>query len=114
LTASCSRLSADWWFVKPVLCGAQITEPSPVVNRLDAHAPRRLTESPIVTAQPEPVLELPSFPLSGEERDALIRVLYVVKDNWWLDEREEDVLRRLLEAVAPASEAGVSRLDSVA
>jgi hypothetical protein len=73
-----------------------------------------VADSEAVTPRPEPVLELSSFPLSGDERDALIRVLYVVKDNWWLDEREEDVLRRLLEAVAPAPAAGVGQLDSLA
>ncbi|PWU18882.1 MAG: hypothetical protein C5B48_14295 [Candidatus Rokuibacteriota bacterium] len=26
---------------------------------------------------------------------ALIRALYVVKDNWWLDETEEELLARL-------------------
>jgi hypothetical protein len=32
------------------------------------------------------------------EREAVIRVLYVVKDNFWLDDVEESVLERLLEA----------------
>ena len=32
------------------------------------------------------------------EREAAIRVLYVVKDNFWLDDVEESVLERLLEA----------------
>ena len=36
--------------------------------------------------------------ISEPERAALVRVLYVVKDNFWLDESEESVLERLLEA----------------
>jgi hypothetical protein len=47
----------------------------------------------------------PGFALSAEDREALIRVLYVVKDNWWLDEQEEDVLQRLLELVPPSTAA---------
>jgi hypothetical protein len=35
--------------------------------------------------------------LSEAERDALVRVLYVVKDNFWLDDNEESLLERLLE-----------------
>ena len=35
--------------------------------------------------------------LSDMERDALVRVLYVVKDNFWLDGVEESLLERLLE-----------------
>jgi hypothetical protein len=35
--------------------------------------------------------------LGEEERDALVRVFYVVKDNFWLDEIEESLLERLLE-----------------
>jgi hypothetical protein len=31
------------------------------------------------------------------EREAVIRVLYVVKDNFWLDDVEESLLERLLE-----------------
>jgi hypothetical protein len=33
------------------------------------------------------------------EREALIRVLYVVKDNFWLDDVEESLLERLLENI---------------
>jgi hypothetical protein len=36
--------------------------------------------------------------LSAHEQAVLIRVLYVVKDNFWLDEAEESLLERLLEA----------------
>jgi hypothetical protein len=35
--------------------------------------------------------------LSGAEKDALVRALYVVKDNFWLDDVEESLLERLLE-----------------
>jgi hypothetical protein len=35
--------------------------------------------------------------LGEPERDALVRVLYVVKDNFWLDDVEESLLERLLE-----------------
>lgn len=34
------------------------------------------------------------FLLTGEERLALVRVLRVVEDNWWLDERERALLER--------------------
>src|SRR5262249_33034980 len=61
-----------------------------------------MTDSGLVAALPEPVSERSSFSLGEEERDALIRVLYVVKDNWWLDEREENLLQRLLAAGPPA------------
>jgi hypothetical protein len=33
--------------------------------------------------------------LTAEERAALLRVLRVVQDNWWLDAVESAVLRRL-------------------
>jgi hypothetical protein len=33
--------------------------------------------------------------LTAEERAALVRVLRVVEDNWWLDAVETAVLRRL-------------------
>lgn len=33
--------------------------------------------------------------LTAEERAALVRVLRVVGDNWWLDETEREVLERL-------------------
>ncbi len=39
--------------------------------------------------------------LNESERLALIRALYVVKDNWWLDPVEEALLSRL-EEPAPA------------
>ena len=35
--------------------------------------------------------------LSERESEALVRALYVVKDNFWLDEVEESLLERLLE-----------------
>ncbi|HEY1376546.1 MAG TPA: hypothetical protein VGF55_07115 [Gemmataceae bacterium] len=33
--------------------------------------------------------------LTPEERAALLRVIRVVEDNWWLDEIERGVLQRL-------------------
>lgn len=33
--------------------------------------------------------------LTAEEQAALLRVLRVVEDNWWLDPTESAVLRRL-------------------
>jgi hypothetical protein len=33
--------------------------------------------------------------LTPEERAALLRVIRVVEDNWWLDEVEREVLERL-------------------
>jgi hypothetical protein len=35
--------------------------------------------------------------LGEAERDALVRVLYVLKDNFWLDDIEESLLEWLLE-----------------
>lgn len=36
-----------------------------------------------------------SLLLGEQELLALVRALYVVKDNWWLDETEERLLGRL-------------------
>ena len=33
--------------------------------------------------------------LTPEERAALLRVIRVVEDNWWLDEVEREILARL-------------------
>ena len=49
---------------------------------------------PIETLQAE---RLVALVLSEAERGALVRVLYVVKDNFWLDDIEESLLERLLE-----------------
>jgi hypothetical protein len=35
------------------------------------------------------------FLLTGEERDALTRILRVVEDEWWLDDLEHALLERL-------------------
>ena len=43
------------------------------------------------------VVDRESLALSEAEREALLRVLYVVKDNFWLDDVEEAILERLLE-----------------
>ena len=40
---------------------------------------------------------LDALVISETERDALVRVLYVVKDNFWLDDVEQSLLDRLLE-----------------
>jgi hypothetical protein len=42
--------------------------------------------------------------LSAEERAALLRVIRVVEDNWWLDEVERDVRERLEQLESPAAE----------
>ena len=48
------------------------------------------------------VADTQSLPLalSEAEREALLRVLYVVKDNFWLDDVEEAMVERLLEPLA--------------
>jgi Trp operon repressor len=33
--------------------------------------------------------------LTQEERTALLRVIHVVEDNWWLDDVEREVLERI-------------------
>jgi hypothetical protein len=43
------------------------------------------------------------FLLTGEERLALIRILRVVEDNWWLDEVERALLERLEGSAAGAA-----------
>jgi hypothetical protein len=35
------------------------------------------------------------FLLTGEEREALTRILQVVEDEWWLDDLEHALLERL-------------------
>jgi hypothetical protein len=35
------------------------------------------------------------FLLTGEEREALARILRVVEDEWWLDDLEHALLERL-------------------
>jgi hypothetical protein len=39
--------------------------------------------------------------LTAEERAALLRVMRVVEDNWWLDDLERSVLERLEETAEP-------------
>jgi hypothetical protein len=41
--------------------------------------------------------------LTAEERAALLRVIRVVEDNWWLDEVERDVLERIEQLESPAA-----------
>jgi hypothetical protein len=46
------------------------------------------------------------FRLTGEERAALVRILQVVEDEWWLDDLERSLLERLQAsnaAVVPAA-----------
>ena len=45
------------------------------------------------------------FLLTGAEREALVRVLQVVEDNWWLDDVERALLERFdgLDATAVAA-----------
>lgn len=45
--------------------------------------------------EPAPSAGTRAFPLTDEERSALLRALYVVKDNWWLDAVEDALLARL-------------------
>jgi len=40
-------------------------------------------------------MDTSSFALTPEERKALVVVLYVVRDNWWLTETEQRLLDRL-------------------
>jgi hypothetical protein len=42
--------------------------------------------------------------LTAEERAALLRVIRVVEDNWWLDEVERNVLERIEQLESPAAE----------
>jgi len=43
--------------------------------------------------------------LTGEEREALARILRVVEDEWWLDDLERSLLERLeiSNALVPAA-----------
>jgi hypothetical protein len=41
--------------------------------------------------------------LTAEERTALLRVIHVVEDNWWLDEVERDVLERIEQLESPVA-----------
>ena len=43
--------------------------------------------------------------LTGEEREALTRILRVVEDEWWLDDLERSLLERLeiSNALVPAA-----------
>jgi len=60
-------------------------------------APRR-TDSLPWAAQDGNHVEPAGLILRDAERRAAIRVLYVVKDNFWLDDVEESLLERLLES----------------
>ncbi len=43
------------------------------------------------------------FLLRDDERAALVRILRVVDDNWWLDETERALLERLDGSLAPVA-----------
>jgi hypothetical protein len=58
--------------------------PSPTVSLRDSHR--------VMGSEPA------KLTLRDAELLAAIRVLYVVKDNFWLDDVEESLLTRLLEA----------------
>jgi hypothetical protein len=45
-----------------------------------------------------------SLRLTGDELDALVAALYVVKDNWWLTAVEEQLLHRLELLGVPSDE----------
>jgi hypothetical protein len=57
----------------------------------------RPTDSLPWAAQDGDQVEPAGLILRDAERRAAIRVLYVVKDNFWLDDVEESLLERLLE-----------------
>jgi hypothetical protein len=63
-----------------------LTGASPPGHRTDAHEP---------SCPRNPVHTLIETRLTDEEHAALVTVLYVVKDNWWLTDVEERVLSRL-------------------
>jgi hypothetical protein len=51
----------------------------------------------MAAVEAEKTESLTALVLTSAERDALVRALYVVKDNFWLDDVEESLLERLLE-----------------
>jgi hypothetical protein len=60
---------------------------------VDSEAPfRSMATTEILDAE-----SLVALVLTSPERDALVRALYVVKDNFWLDDTEESLLQRLEE-----------------
>jgi len=77
-----------------------LAERSPLVHRSAAHDRGATTHTPTVETQHAEAGLF--FLLTGEECLALVRVLRVVEDNWWLDERERALLERL-ECYEPAA-----------
>ena len=67
------------------------TGPLPTKRRLNG------TVSPMAATETLEAERLVALVLGEAEKDALVRVLYVVKDNFWLDDLEESLLQRLLE-----------------
>jgi len=66
-------------------------EAHPVLDDLHASCPTSEAE----LSQGEGGLGKLLLLLNEDERLALVRALYVVKDNWWLDEVEGQLLARL-------------------
>ena len=65
----------------------------PGVHRTAAHCRTKGVILPSMDTQRE---EAPMvFLLTGEEREALTRILQVVEDEWWLDDLEHALLERL-------------------
>ncbi len=59
--------------------------------------PQRAPFRAIATIEAPEAERLDALVLGEVEREALVRVLYVVKDNFWLDDVEQSLLDRLLE-----------------
>jgi hypothetical protein len=82
---------------------AEAAEFSPLGYRSDTLVGGCLGDAPPRIVTVVEVADTDSLALSEAEREALLRVLYVVKDNFWLDDVEEAMLERLLEPRAPRS-----------
>ena len=76
--------------------GARPERPSPA-DLICISAGRQARFRAMATVETLETERLVALVLGEAERDALVRVLYVVKDNFWLDEVEESLLERLLE-----------------
>lgn len=65
--------------------------------RYPRHAPQPAPFRAMATIETLEAERLDALVLAEAEREALVRVLYVVKDNFWLDDVEQSLLDRLLE-----------------
>ncbi len=65
--------------------------------RYPRRAPRSAPFRAMATIEPLETERLVALVLSEAEREALVRLLYVVNDNFWLDDVEQSLLDRLLE-----------------